>query len=114
MNDDSNNNVVDEEGVVPAGEFSPQLETEVLPEVTAEPTPEEIEKMLQEIKRHNIKASSKIFKGGIKFGGSSKVGITRKVKKVSKKVGRKSKDSRAKNRKIANKKFRPTGSKKGK
>jgi hypothetical protein len=87
-------------------------EGEIIVEEKKVPTPEELDNMLKEIKRQNIISSSRIFKGGIKFGGSSKVGVTRKVKKLSKAVSKKTKDARKKTRKILNKKFRPSGSKK--
>jgi hypothetical protein len=66
----------------------------------------------EKLKAMKVYANSQMFKGGGHKSGSSKIGITRKVKKVTKKAEKQSKDSRKKNHKIANKKFRPSGSKK--
>ena len=63
-------------------------------------------------KARRVLLAGLIFKGGLRGGGESKIGVTRKNKSETKKAKKQAKKSRQINHKIANKKFRPTGSKK--
>ena len=79
------------------------LPAEEAPKLTAE-----------QVKAINVKQSARIVKGGFGKAGTPKINVTRRNKKISKKAEKTAKASRKKNRQIANKKSRPTGSKKRK
>lgn len=67
---------------------------DTIPELTVEG--KEIRVLAEELKQKKlrVKLSAQIFKGGLKVAGKNKVGVTRKIKKPSKKKEKFSKNSR--------------------